>query len=135
MWELFEAAEHKGDYREKERTQIMFGIKIVGKNKYDALLTRINDLTNKCKTLEADKSLCQKSIEQLTEEINKQTPECKIGIWCEDCKYRKTILIDSCENYKANWISSSYISYKEPKYIVYCGKNILEVCPERESES
>lgn len=114
---------------------MIFMFKFISGSKYNTLLTQINDLTNQCKTLEEDKSQCQETIKQLTEEINQQTPECKVGPWCEDCRHMKAAPVDSFINYESNWFSNSYAGLKEPKYIYYCGKHTHEICPEWESKN
>ena len=106
----------------------------ISKEKYSSLLTQINDLTNQCKTLQEDKETCQDTIKQLTEEINQQTTECKVGPWCKDCKHRKSAPIDSFTNYESNWFSNSYAGFKDQKYIYYCGKHTHEICPEWEPQ-
>ena len=107
----------------------------VNKEKYNSLLTQINDLINKCKTLEEDKSQCQETIKQLTEEVNQQTPECKVGAWCEGCKYRKVVPVDSFTNYESIWLNKSHAGFKQQNYIVYCGKHLHDICPEWEPKN
>lgn len=109
-------------------------IMFIRKRKYNSLVDKINELTNKCKTLQADKDTCQDTIKQLTEEINQQISDCKIGPWCKTCQHCRVVYIESMVKYETNWFSNQWMMLRSPEQIQYCGKHTHEICPEWEPQ-
>lgn len=73
-------------------------------------------------------------IKSLTDEINVKVSNCKVGKWCENCKYHNVVNIGNIDGIKdyANtpWL---YFNAKYNEYY-YCSKHLLEICPEFEKD-
>lgn len=73
-------------------------------------------------------------IKSLTNEINAKVADCKVGVWCEECKYHKTTKlgnIDMMDECAINpWIE---YNRKYDRYY-YCSKHLREICPEFEKD-
>lgn len=103
----------------------------INRKKYEDLKKENTTLQNKVLTLEEDKRVCEVEIQNLTEKINSKIENCQMGVWCRDCKHRKTActegyiaFIDAAHAYRP----TTFVR-KTSDYIEYCAKYIHESCP------
>lgn len=70
----------------------------------------------------------EKECKRLAEQITSQTEDCKIGIWCKECKHRGIDWSDGVEyDFLFGWMKKD-----EWGNVQYCKKHIHETCPEFE---
>ena len=87
----------------------MFGIKIMKKADYEKMKIEYEQYNDAICVNEE----MAKTIDKLTQTINAQNTECRVGAWCEGCKHKK-------------------YAYKAGDYNYYCDKHLHELCPEWE---
>lgn len=69
-------------------------------------------------------------IKLLMDELNAKVSDCKIGAWCQNCKYHSVARMGSIEGIEkcANnpWVGwhTKYSEY------YYCSKHLRDICPE-----
>lgn len=102
----------------------MFGFKIIKREEYDSFIA-------KYKTLVQDYKIAIDSLEELAQQISRQTESCKMGPWCKGCKHSKYVYTQAPFVYDSNYLISKRDD-RNRYNIEYCGKHITEICPEWE---
>jgi len=73
----------------------------------------------------------RKDIKRLAEMVSAETESCKVGAWCEDCKY-----IAYTRHTPMNMdLSESAYSHASDGRVMYCKKHLAEICAEFEWRS
>lgn len=67
----------------------MFGYLFVKKEEYESLKNENLELKNQLNIEKEDHKITKSTVQKLSEEISKQTLNCKIGPWCQDCQHKK----------------------------------------------
>ena len=72
-------------------------------------------------------------IKSLVDEINAKVSDCKVGAWCQGCKYRSVTMMGSIEGIE-QCANNPWVGWdtKYSKYY-YCSKHLREICPEFEN--
>lgn len=119
----------------------MFGYLLIEKKEYENLkkenlelknLRKENFyLENQLNTEKQAHEITKSTVQKLSEEISKQTLNCKIGPWCQDCQHKKNAIIGDI--YNAQICANQHSWYEViNNNIIYCGKHTHELCPEWE---
>lgn len=75
----------------------------------------------------------EKECQRLADMISAEVKDCKIGVWCKDCKFLgedNSIVRDSIPIW--GFPCSSYIKERSGE-VQYCKKHLYEICPEFEN--
>ena len=69
-------------------------------------------------------------IKSLVDELNAKVSNCKVGVWCQDCKYHSVTRMGSIKGVE-ECANNPWVSW-DTKYskCYYCSKHLREICPE-----
>lgn len=70
----------------------------------------------------------EKECKRLAEQITSQTEDCKMGVWCKECKHRG---LDWSEDTESDFLLG-WSKRDEWGRVHYCKKHLHETCPEFE---
>lgn len=102
--------------------------------KIENLELEILELKTRCSAYAKDATQMEQEVKRLTEIINGQTEDCKIGPWCEKCIYREfvsgNVLFEATKNemiVPGTWIRK--VTGVVRSETMLCMKHVHELCP------